>query len=304
MHDLWKLTSSPRHLMVFEAAARHGSFTKAAGELNVQQPAVSAAIQQLESSLGFKLFDREHRKVKLTTAGARLYSDTARGLDIIRASAQSLQISNRQNYVTLSASSAFTYYWMMPKLKGLHDLHPQIDLRLQSSDREPEITSDGIDLAIRRGTGDWPGCHSEKLATEIIYPVASPLVMASAKNLRTFANLLHERLIHLEEPIRDRPGWTDLFAYHGIKDREPAAGLRLNDYALVLQAAIAGEGFAFGWHHITDPLIEQGLLAGRKEWAWKTGQGFYLVWAKGRDMRTPVVQVRDWLLSRHQDITF
>jgi len=85
--------------------------------------------------------------------------------------------------------------------------------------------------------------------------------MRSARNLRSIPNLLHERLIHLEEPVRMRPTWKARFAYHGIPESDVSVGMRLNDYALVLQAAQTGEGFAFGWEHIVRDLIDRKLLA-------------------------------------------
>lgn len=298
MQDLWKLLGSPRHLLVFEAAARHKSFTRAAEELNVQQPAVSFSIRQLETSLGVQLFERTHKRVTLTHAGERFYNDTARAFDQISTSAQSIRQLGRNDHVTLNASSAFVHYWMVPRLRALHAALPDVDLRLQSSDREPMIEVENISLAIRRGTGDWPDCHAALIAPEVIFPIASPRVMQSAVNLKTVANLLHERLIHLEEPIRERPTWKQWFAHFDVHDREPTAGLRLNDYALVLQAAIAGEGIAFGWQHVTDRLIAQDLLVAKREWSWTTGKGFYLVWSKTKPLIPQAEQVRDWIIAQ------
>lgn len=298
MQELWKILPSPRHLSVFEAAGRLGSFTAAAQELNVQQPAVSAAIRQLEEAMGVLLFNRTHRKVMLTDAGRRLHVDVTRAFEDVLRSVRQVRQYGRSDHVTLNASSAFAYYWMMPRLQELHRDHPQIDLRLQSSDHEPDIDAENISLAVRRGQGDWPDVHAAKIADEVIFPIASPLVMASARNLRTVPNLLHERLIHLEEPIRERPTWRQWFAHHDVHNREPVAGLRLNDYALVLQAAIAGEGFAFGWQHVTRGLIRQGLLAARPEWAWRTGAGFYLVWSRARPLIPQAAAVRDWIIAQ------
>jgi len=171
-------------------------------------------------------------------------------------------------------------------------------LRLQSSDREPDIDAESISLAVRRGHGDWPDVHSALIAREEIFPVASPQVIAAAINLQTVPNLLHEKLIHLEEPIRERPTWQQWFTSFGVKAAAPDAGLRLNDYALVLQAAMSGEGFAFGWAHVAEPLIEKRLLAARREWTWQTGFGFYLVWSKTRDLNEAGVRVRDWILQK------
>lgn len=297
MRNTLKLIASPRNLFVFEAAARLGSFTLAAEELGMQQPSVSAAIKQLEGSLKVRLFDRGHRRITLTNAGSRFYADVSQALRSIGSSAEAVHSMGRADYVTLNSSSAFSYYWMMPKLPGLREKHPEIDLRLQNSIHEPDLDIENISIAVRLGDGDWPDCHSAKIADEIIFPVASPRVMAAAANLRSIPNLLHERLIHLEEPVRLRPTWKHWFEHHGIEDVAISEGMRLNDYALVLQAVQTGEGFAIGWQHIVSDLIERKLIAARDDWAWRTGRGIYLVWSRSRPLSDNAVKVRDWILS-------
>ena len=108
------------------------------------------------------------------------------------------------------------------------------------------------------------------------------------------------KLIHLEEPIRDRPTWQQWFGHFGLTGLPLEGGLRLNDYALVLQAAMAGEGFAFGWKHVTDPLVTQGLLAAKRDWIWESGRGFYLVWSRKSPLGPEAERVRDWILDRVQ----
>jgi DNA-binding transcriptional LysR family regulator len=297
MQKLWKLVSSPRHLLVFEAAARTGSFTHAARELNVQQPAVSAAIKQLETAIGTRLFTRAHRSVTLTHAGERLFADVSAAFERILQTAEMLSERNIQGHVTLTASTAFAHYWMVPRLSEFHAAHPGIDLRLQTSEREPDFEAEGITLAIRRGNGHWPGCEAHLIAPEIIAPIASPRVMAAAVNLSTVANLPSLPLIHLEEPVRERPGWAEFFAHWQLPYAAPKGGLRLNDYALVLQATMAGEGFALGWRHTTENLTAQGLLVARDEWAWETRAGFYLVWPADTPLSPQAEQVRDWLVD-------
>ncbi len=297
MRKSLKLLSSPRNLFVFEAAARLGSFTRAAEEMGMQQPSVSAAIKQLETSLGVILFERGHRRVSLTHAGMRFFTDVSRSLHEIETSAEAVHKMGRKEHVTLNSSSGFSYYWMIPRLHLLRDKHPDVDLRLQNSDHEPDIDAENISLSIRLGDGHWPGVHAARIADEVIFPVASPEVMAAAKNLRSIPNLLNERLIHLEEPVRQRPTWSQWFAHHGIKDRDIVAGLRLNDYALVLQAALSGEGFAFGWQHVVQNLVDRKTLAARREWAWKTGNGIFLVWSRKKPLSHPASLVRDWIIS-------
>ena len=288
---------SPRNLYIFEAAARLQSFTRAASELGMQQPSVSASIKQLEAGLGVTLFDRGHRQVTLTGAGQRLFTDVARALSDIDDSVEAVSTMGRSGHVTLNSSSAFSYYWMMPKLPDFRAAYPDIDLRLQNSDYEPDLDAENISLSIRLGSGDWPNCEVAKIADEIIYPVASPLVMQSARNLRSIPNLLQERLIHLEEPIRERPTWQQWFAHHDIRNAEIREGLRLNDYALVLRAAQTGQGFAFGWDHIVRDMLDDGILVAREDWAWRTGRGIYLVWSRNRPLSANAALVRDWVLS-------
>ena len=123
-------------------------------------------------------------------------------------------------------------------------------------------------------------------------------IVANATRDRDGApDLANQLLIHLEEPIRKRPSWPQWFEHFGYTERSPQDGLILNDYALVLQAAISGEGIAFGWRHITDRLVEQGVLAARKDWTWKTGLGFYLIWSKSNELTDTAKQVRDWILE-------
>jgi len=297
MRKSLRLLGSPRNLFVFEAAARLESFTRAAEELGMQQPSVSAAVKQLEGALGVLLFERGHRRVTLTHAGQRLFADVSRGLSDIETSVEAVHQMGRTSHVTLNSSSAFSYYWMMPKLPRFRAEHPNIDLRLQNSDYEPDLDAENISLAVRLGDGNWTDCEAVKLDEEVIFPVASPLVMQSARNLRSIPNLLQERLIRLEEPIRKRPTWKEWFAHHDIRNTEIREGLRLNDYVLVLRAAQTGEGFAFGWHHIVRDMVEQGILLARPEWGWTTGRGIYLVWSRSRPLSANAEIVRDWVLS-------
>ena len=298
MRKFLRLLASPRNLIVFDAAARLSSFTRAAEELGMQQPSVSAAIKQLEESMGVLLFDRGHRQVSLTHAGQRFSVDVSRALGEIEASVEAVSAMGRASHVTLNSSSAFAYYWMMPKLPRFRAEHPRIDLRLQNSDYEPDLDAENISLSVRLGNGDWSGYVAAKIADEIIFPVANPLVMRSARNLRSIPNLLHERLIHLEEPIRQRPTWKQWFAHHGIRDAEIREGLRMNDYALVLRAAEAGEGFAFGWEHIVRDMLDRKILKAREDWSWRTGRGIYLVWSASRTLSANAEIVRDWVLAQ------
>ncbi|MCG8354603.1 MAG: LysR substrate-binding domain-containing protein [Kiloniellales bacterium] len=298
MQSLLRLLPSPRALFIFEAAARRGSFTRAAAELGMSQAAVSYAIKQLEASLGVRLFLRRHRLVTLTEAGERFYHDVAIGLSYIRRSAESLGRLRGHDNVTLSISTAFASHWMLPRLVAFRAALPEIDLRLQTTDKDVDLVAEGIPLGVRQGRGDWSAYDSALLAEEVISAVASPAYLRAAGRPASAAELLRHKLIHLEEPFREASGWSDWFAARGLAYRDDGEGLRLNDHALVVQAAMEGQGIALGWRHLTDRLLEAGLLEQAAEGTLETGAGFFVVWPKGARLSADAEKVRDWLLAQ------
>ncbi|MGB0507956.1 MAG: LysR substrate-binding domain-containing protein [Pikeienuella sp.] len=298
MRELLKQIGSLHHLTAFEAAARHGSFTRAAEELNVSQPAISQSIRRLEAAIGVPLFQRGHRSITLTDAGELLAHDVVEGFQRILSTVKHLNRLGETDHVTLSVSTAFANYWMIPRLQAFHDRHPLVDLRLQTTDKELDLAQEGISLGVRRGHGEWRGYESALIAPERLVVVASPAWLSGHGPVADPAALSRLPLIHLEEPYRARPSWTDWFKAHGVAYRDTGGGLRLNDYALVLQATMAGEGAAMGYHHVLGNLLEQGLLTRVGTWEHMTGVSYHLVWSSRTPLSANAVEVRDWVLER------
>lgn len=298
MQRLLGSIDSLNHLAAFEAAARHGSFTRAAAELNVSQPAVSQSIRKLETAIGVPLFHRRHRSLALTTAGEMLADDVGEGLSRIASTIRHLRRLSVSNHVTLSVSTAFANYWMVPRLQSFRRKHPTIDLRLQTSDKDLDLAQEGISLGVRRGSGEWRGYSSGRIARERLTAVASPAWATQRGAPSDIEALAAAPLIHLEEPHRARPTWRDWFAALGHSYRDHGGGLRLNDYALVLQAAMAGEGVAMGYRHIVGALEAQHLLANLGEWVVETEASFFLVWSDRTELSDDAKTVRDWILDR------
>jgi DNA-binding transcriptional LysR family regulator len=303
MQKLRKLIHSPHHLFVFEVSARLLSFTQAAQELGVSQPAVSLAIRQLENAIGQTLFQRGHRQIKLTDAGERFYASVSLGLGRIMQTALELNYETPPALVTLSVSTAFANYWMMPRLSRLHSTHPSIDLRLQVVDKDSDLEDENVSLGIRRGKGNWSGYDSVCIAAEEILPVASRSYLAQNGLPESIEDLLRHQFIHLEEPYRPRPKWKDWFNAFGIDYIDNGEGLRLNDYALVIQAAMSGEGIAIGWRHVVEPLIESGLLEPALSESWITGEEFHLIWSNKTSLSPYAQQVRDWIINEAKPLT-
>jgi DNA-binding transcriptional LysR family regulator len=299
MRSLRHLLPSAGSLIVFEAAGRLSSFTAAGRELGMTQAAVSYAVRGLERQLGVPLFQRRHRQVRLTEAGERFFADVSLGLSHIRKSAEDLRTLAVGGHVTLSASTAFASFWMMPRLQQFRDELPGVDLRIQTSERDIDLIAEGIPLGIRGGAPeDFPFYDYVPLAPEEIYAVAGASYVGRNGAPKSVAELTRHRLIHLEEPFREAATWNEWFRSAGINGAVANRGLLINDYVPVIQAVMGGQGIALGWRHLTERLVESGLLVRVTDHVMSTGKAFYIVWPKNRDLSASARKVRDWLAAQ------
>jgi len=299
MQSLRHLLPSAGSLIVFEAAGRLASFTAAGRELGMTQAAVSYAIRGLEDQLSAKLFQRRHRQVLLTEAGERFHADVTLGLSHIRKSAEELRARAGGMHVTLSASTAFASFWMMPRLQKFRDDLPGIDLRIQTADRDLDLVAEGIPLGIRGGdAADWPDYELLQIADEAVYPVAGPAYLARAGTPMTPAEMTLHHLIHLDEPYRPAATWNEWFQSAGLNGAVAKRGLVINDYVLVIQAVMEGQGIALGWRHLTDRLIAAGLLVRLSDHVMTTDKGFHVAWPRNRVLSESAEKVRDWLAAQ------
>jgi DNA-binding transcriptional LysR family regulator len=235
----------------------------------------------------------------LTEAGERFHADVSLGLSHIRKSAEDLRLQATGGHVTLAASTAFGSFWMMPRLQQFRDELPGVDLRIQTADRDLDIIAEGIPLGVRGGVPrDWPDYHSLSLSDEEIFPVAGPSYLAKFGKPKTVEELATHRLIHLEEPYREAPTWDEWFASAGTSLRNAERGLRINDYALVIQAVMEGQGISLGWRHLVERLVASVLLVPVTDHVMRTGIGFHVIWPKNRDLSDNARRVRDWLVAQ------
>jgi DNA-binding transcriptional LysR family regulator len=168
---------------------------------------------------------------------------------------------------------------------------------LQVVDKESDLEHEDVSLSIRRGTGGWKGYASSCIAEEEIIPVASASYVDRYGKPDTIEELARNQFNHLEEPYRPRPKWRDWIATFDFDYIDNGEGLRLNDYALVVQAAMSGEGIAIGWKHIVALLISSGLLVQVMPLCWKSGEEFHLIWSSRTTLSPHAEQVRDWIIN-------
>lgn len=231
-------------LRSFEAAGRHGSFSKAAEELFVSQAAVSRQIRELEALVGAPLFDRLHRKVVLTESGARLLRQATESFDAIDRALAGVMTTPQQQMVKVSVEPCFAGLWLVPRLHAFSRLYPDIDASLDVDARVIEFRRDEPRVAIRYSASrtSWPRARAEHLADISVAPVLSPGLLASGQPLRTPTDLLRHPLLHDES----RDGWSRWFEAAGVHDAAPQRGPIFTDSALATQAARLGHGVALG----------------------------------------------------------
>lgn len=293
-------------LVTFEAAARLASFTRAARELHVSQAAVSRQIARLEQQLGTRLFHRGQRRLELTGAGRRLQESVTSGLGEIAGGVRRVRMSGDEPPVTVAATIAFANYWLMPRIHGLREHHPGIDVRILAGDRELDPAADDVDIVICYGEEhEPPGQRRALLGAEVIVPVCSPAYRAAHPELATAgpADLAAQHLLHLDPEhwnrlhgvVIDWPVWFDQY---GVRLDTGLHGIRMNNYPMLLDAVAAGRGIGLGWRPVIDDLLADGrIVPAIDEWM-ETPRGYYAAVATDRPLSRQAGEVHRWLL-RH-----
>ena len=284
-------------LVTFEAAARHLNFTRAAAELSVTQAAVSRQIQLLEGNLGCSLFERRPRGLELTAAGRRLREAVTMGLGHIATTAADLRRVRRPGELTVSTSVTFANYWLMSRIAKFRATHPQVQLRLVASAPVRDLAASGIDLAVRYGSGAWDGAQATRLMDNEVFPVCAPGYMAGRRPLAALTDLLDETLLHLIEYDSNWVTWEAWLAALGI--RAPARGpsLEFDNYLVLTQAVLDGQGIALGGGRLAEDFLARGRLIRPIEARLRSERAFYLLVPSDQPMTPQAEAFRDWILS-------
>jgi DNA-binding transcriptional LysR family regulator len=283
-------------LVVFEAAARQLSFTLAARELSVTQAAVSRRIRALEQALDFELFKRDHKALQLTTEGQELFEAVSTSLRHILETAQRLRSRRDQATVTIAANNAVAFLWLRPRVAAFMNAHPDVEVQLVASDRPQGFDEGGHDLAIRYGQGRWGDAEAELLFEEVNFPVCAPGYLRGRPAPVGVDDLNAETLLHIMPRGPDWITWASLIEGLG-GDVSPAVeqGPRFNNYPILLQAALDGQGMAIGTAHLLDEHLARGDLIRPLPDTLSTGRGYYLVAPSGRRQAPAVERLAAWL---------
>nr|WP_067290155.1 LysR substrate-binding domain-containing protein [Marinobacterium profundum] len=283
-------------LQAFEAAARLGNFTQAAQELGSTQSAVSQQIRRLEDDLGTTLFHRAHRGVTLSVAGESFLTAVQEGLHRLADGVAAVQQSSQHSIINVATDYAFAAFWILPRLARFRELYPHTEVRVVTSQQRNTPAQQEFDLAILFGNGYFPDCVSRQLFHEEVTLVCSPALLKAKGPITRAEQLAQLPLLKLDTEYHvDCFTWPRLFKALGISDAPPEPDLAFNNYTLLLQAAIAGQGVAIGWSKLVDSLLENGLLVPVLQQRFNSSNGYHVVLPQRRPVEPVAQGFADWL---------
>jgi LysR family transcriptional regulator, glycine cleavage system transcriptional activator len=290
------LLPSLNGLQVFEAAARHLSFTRAAAELNVTQTAVSHQIRRLEEQLGLRLFIRQNRSLSLTHEAQTYLPSVRAAFQDLRLATERLLRGPRDDVLTVSTMVTVAAKWLVPRLAQFQEANPGIEVRIATGTRLVDFRREEVDLAIRYGRGNWPGLRADWLMAEELFPVCAPGLLNGQNPLARPNDLANHTLLHVDLGYDEWQLWLTAAGLPASIATQRV--MRFDDRLMALQAAIDGLGVAMG--HA--PLVEADIAAGRLVVPFDAYQlpaeaGYYVVGPPETAETEKISRFRNWLLA-------
>lgn len=290
-------------LRAFEASARHQSFSAAAAELHVTPAAVGQLVRALEEWLGTPLFHRgTSGRVRLvpTEAAERALPDIRAGFDRLALGFERLKEGSASGVLTVAVSPAFAAKWLLPRIESFQIAWPDTDVRLDTNLKPVDFVAQRVDIGVRYGTGKWPGLTADKLMDEEVYPVCSPGLLRKHGRLRKPGDLARETLIHdlSMDSHTGFPTWDAWLQRAGVTNVSARRGMKINNSAAVLQAAIEDQGVALARSVMAhDDLATGRLVRLFPEVTFASPLAYYVVYRVESSSLPRLVAFRDWLLS-------
>lgn len=280
-------------LRVFEAAARHGSFTRAGGELGMTQTAVSYQVKLLEETLGETLFLRQPRQVVLSEAGERLLPKVAEGLGKLAEAIADLRGASEQK-LHIHSTPTFALQWLSRTLGDFQLRHPNVAVRLSTSQDVIDFAKDEADVAIRWGKGDWPGLECHRVMRMNFTPMLSPTLSESIGGVKAPADLLKLPIVSARDIW-----WRTWFSAAGIDDPdlERYPPNELGTQTIDAQIAIAGQGVAILNPGHFRAEVAAGQLFQPFELTCNDGRDYWLAYPQNRRGIPKIRAFRDWIFT-------
>jgi DNA-binding transcriptional LysR family regulator len=282
-------------LAVFETAARHLSFTKAAAERFLTQSAVSRQIAALEDELGATLFRRRHRALELTDEGRQLAAAMAKAMTEVRDAVLAIRAPGRREVLALTTTPGLAALWLIPRLADFIAAHPGIDVRIDATHTQRSLAAEGFDLAIRYVPLE--GAAGLPLFGESVQPVCAPSLLRTGRPLKTPGDLSRHTLLQIEPmPGRGLPlEWQTWLQAVGAGQVTPAATLTFSNYDTAVAAAVAGQGVVLGRRPLVDALLRKRALVAPFKGATTSARGYTVAVEPAAARKAAVQALVQWL---------
>ncbi|GGP19683.1 transcriptional regulator GcvA [Silvimonas iriomotensis] len=290
-------------LRAFEATARHQGFAGAAAELNVTAAAVGQQVRSLEAWLGITLFNRASsgsKRLTLTDAARAALPDIQDGFARLSVGLARLKDAHAHACLTVTVSPAFAAKWLLPRIDRFQQAYPQLDVLLDTSQGTVDFLAERVDIGVRYGAGKWPGLSATLLMEESIFPVCSPDYALLENGRLSVAALAQSTLLHDVSMAAnpDYPTWRRWLDDAGYPEIAAEHGLRINNAAAVVQAALEGKGLALGRSvMVADDLASGRLVRPFGEHISPVPSAYYIVHRPESDNLDKVQSFKDWLLA-------
>ncbi len=282
-------------LRSFEAAARTSSFTAAATELNLTSGAISYQIRALEAHLGFALFERRPRGVKLTPMGVAYLPPVRKAFEELADSTVGLFGGSERVQITVQAPVSLAALWLAPKLPAFNRIHGSIDVRLSSVIWDNPAPDDATDLEIRYGTGHWHGYRSERLMNQNILPVCSPALLRGIRHSGAVAATVMQSPIHIRSYENH---WLKVRQTLALANVPPSAGLTVDTTIAALELAAAGAGVALAHGIFLTAYVATGRLVHALPHEFPDDFSYFVVTPeRPQRIRREIQLFRDWLVA-------
>jgi LysR family transcriptional regulator, glycine cleavage system transcriptional activator len=277
-------------IRAFEAAARLGSFARAAQELDTSAASVSYHVRRLEEQIGVRLFVRHAQKVALTPSGEVVSREASKAFAALRASfIRAVDADGTQ--LSLTTLPSLGTSWLTPRLGKFRARHPDLALELDLSADAQDLTAGRFDAAIRNGNGQWPGLQAVELFPSVFMPLCAPALKAAAA-------AIDDPHATLSVPLLGRPDWWRLwYRARGIQAVALPGkfGTHLSAEYLDIAAAVAGHGIAIGSPILFRSELESGRLVPAHDFVAGDGRSFWFVCPVARQNSAKIVMFREWL---------
>jgi DNA-binding transcriptional LysR family regulator len=258
---------------------------------------VSRQIKDLEEQLGVALFHRRHRALALTEAGQQYYAAAAQAITVMRDATERLRAhSGKRRPLSVTTTNSFAALWLIPRLAGFTQSHPEVDVRITADTRVQDLERDALDIAIRHGPASLAGPNATKLFGEKVFPVCSPKLLKKTP-LRQPADLKEHCLLQYDDPDGRHPWlhWKSWLEVARVPDLRPKATLSFSGYEQIIPAAVAGHGVALGRTPLVKDLLGSGELVAPFTSSADPARAYFAVVSRNAAERAEVKAFVAWL---------